>query len=495
MKKPGSLLLFLSLSILLLSSLALSQSFRDVKKQFTAAFKPEVDAAERMSAVAAVAAFDDKEGAKLLVSGVAKSQDILEPIQELRRQLVEGDGWEILGRDPRPELLRLKNAVDSELRVLDAIFVALTKMKSARAMAWFVKDGLFKGKHWKSRETVVLVLMEKCDPETIEPLTRVLRDKDAHVRTAAAMALGKLKAYEATEDLVTVLRDKSWAVRAAAVEALGAIGSPEVVGPLIARIGKESGRLKEDIADILTKLTRQKFGPIAESWEHWWEDHMEEFLGSPEFETGTEPEGEEPAEPGPEDEGYYGIPIRTRAAIFIIDVSESMSYSAVEYQEKPKPGEISRLELAKRELLRSLRHFGKSSTFSIISFNDRVFMWRKDPVAGNRKNRDDAETWVRRLKPSSTTNIYQALETAFRMAGMGAGDKSYAVGADTIFLMSDGSPTNADSSADDWTKITRAVREWNKLGRVRIHTIGLLGHNVEFMSKLASENGGRYVSR
>ena len=122
-------------------------------------------------------------------------------------------------------------------------------------------------------------------------------------------------------------------------------------------------------------------------------------------------------------------------------------------------------------------------------------MWRKNPVAGNRKNRDKAETWVRGLKPSSTTNIYAALETAFRMAGMGGNDKAYAIGADTIFLMSDGSPTNADSSADDWTKITRAVREWNNLGRVRVHTIGLLGHNVEFMSQLATENGGRYVSR
>jgi hypothetical protein len=474
--------------------MAFSQSFRDAKKQFDAAYKPEVEASERLAAVQAVGAYDYKDAAKLLLSGISKSQEIVEPMQEFRRQLVEGDGWEIMGRDPRPELLRLKNAIDAELKVIDAIFAALVKMDGAQTMAWFLKDGLFRQKHWKSRETVALVLREKADPETIEPLTRALRDKDARVRTAVALALGRLKAHEATEDLVTLLRDKSWTVRAAAVDALGEIGTKEVVGPLVARIGKESGRLQEDIAEILKKLTGMKFGNVAESWERWWEEHMEEYLGSPEFETGTEPE-DEPAEPGPEDENYYGMPIRTRAAIFILDISESMSYSAVEFQEKPKPGEISRLELAKREALRALRHFGKNSSFSLIAFNDRVFMWKKNLVKGNRQNRDDAETWIRNLKPASTTNIYAALQVAFRMAGTGEADKTYGLSADTIFLMSDGSPTNADSSADDWTKITRAVREWNKLGRIRIHTIGLKGHNVEFMSTLARENGGRYVSR
>ena len=490
MKRPVIILL----AVLLFSSLALSDGFRDAKKQFDDAYTTGVEPAERLAAVLAVGAYDYKDAAKLLLSGIAKSQDIIEPMQETRRQLVEGDGWEIMGRDPAPELLRLKNAIDAELQVIDAIFQSLVKMKTAAVMAWYVKDGLFREKHWKSRETVALVLREKADPNTIEPLTRALRDKDARVRTAVALALAKLKAHEATEDLVTLLRDKSWAVRAAVVEALGAIGTKEVVGPLIARIGKESGRLQEDIAEILKELTGQKFGTEAKSWERWWEEHMEEYLGSPEFKTGTDPEGE-PAEPGPEDEGYYGMPIRTRAAIFIIDISESMSYSSVEYQEKPKPGEISRLELAKREALRALRFFGKDSSFGLIAFHSRIFMWKKNLVSGNRQNRDDAETWIRNLKPAETTNIYAAMETAFRMAGTGQTDKNYGLGADTIFLLSDGSPTNADSSADDWTKITRACREWNKLGRIRIHTIGLKGHNVEFMSTLAHENGGKYVSR
>jgi HEAT repeats/von Willebrand factor type A domain/PBS lyase HEAT-like repeat len=494
--KTQRLPLLILLSLLCLCTLALPQAadFREAKKQFLAAFKSEIPPEERMTAVAAVAAFDYKDAAKLLVSGIGLSQEILEPLQKLRLELVEGDGWEIMGRDPAPELQRLKDAVDAELKVQDAIFEGLVKMNHHKVMEYFVKEGLFREKHWRARETVALVLVEKADPETIEPLSRALRDKDAHVRTAAATALGKMKATEATEDLADLLKDRTWTVRAAAIDALGAIGTKDVVEPLIGRVGKENGRILEDLVEILARLTGQKFGPIPESWERWWEEHKEEYLGDPEFETGTAPEAGDDEEPGPDDENYYGLPIRTNKAVFIIDISESMSYSAVEYQEKPKPGEISRLELAKRELLRALRHFGKDSSFSIIAFNNRVFMWRKGLVAGVRKNRDAAEEWVRKLRPSETTNIYAALEVAFRMAGTGA-DKDYALGADTIFLMSDGSPTNADASVDDWTKITRAVRKWNHLGRIRIHTIGLLGHNVEFMSQLAAENGGRYVSR
>jgi hypothetical protein len=87
------------------------------------------------------------------------------------------------------------------------------------------------------------------------------------------------------------------------------------------------------------------------------------------------------------------------------------------------------------------------------------------------------------------------LAAAFRLAGLGARDKNYELGADTIFLLSDGSPTTPDGQLDDWEKIIRAVREWNKLKRVVIHTIGIGGHNVAFMSTLASENGGTYVAR
>jgi hypothetical protein len=172
-----------------------------------------------------------------------------------------------------------------------------------------------------------------------------------------------------------------------------------------------------------------------------------------------------------------------------------MSYSAVDYREKPEPGAPDRLEIAKREFIRALGNFNSKASFGLIVFNHRVRYWRKTMVRATKKNKEAAKRWVQKLEPADTTNIYAALEAAFGMAGMGARDRNYAMGADTIYLMSDGAPTNEDASADDPERILRAVREWNQLARVKIHTIGLLGHDVDFMSELARQNHGHYTSR
>ena len=116
-------------------------------------------------------------------------------------------------------------------------------------------------------------------------------------------------------------------------------------------------------------------------------------------------------------------------------------------------------------------------------------------VPSNAAMKKEVEAWIKGLSAASSTNIYDALDSAFRVAGMGARDRHYDLGADTIFLLSDGSPTKPDGTADDWEKILRAVNEWNRLKRVVVHTIGIGGHNAAFMSRLARENGGTYVAR
>jgi hypothetical protein len=70
---------------------------------------------------------------------------------------------------------------------------------------------------------------------------------------------------------------------------------------------------------------------------------------------------------------------------------------------------------------------------------------------------------------------------------------------DTIILMSDGAATDNSfpkSNLMDPEVILQHVREWNPHKRIVIHTIAVdMVEGVEFMKKLAAENGGTYLDR
>jgi hypothetical protein len=62
-----------------------------------------------------------------------------------------------------------------------------------------------------------------------------------------------------------------------------------------------------------------------------------------------------------------------------------------------------------------------------------------------------------------------------------------------IYLVSDGAPTNSKGQAEDPQRTLQAVRQWNAMKRIAIHTIGIgKEHSESFMRTLAEENGGDY---
>jgi len=478
---------------------ALAEDWSSAKSDFESAFRPTRKAAERESAVMAVAFFDTRDAAKLLLSGVGKVDRITAPMIERKTEVDEkieqylgGQMFEQERRLPaeahaavktlKRESGRLQDEITAEAGVLAAIEDGLSSLRDKDAVKYLYEKALSGGKSWKARQIVASALEEIADPASAKYLVRALKDKDARVRMTAAITCGKMKVSGALKGLLGMLKEKTWTARSAAIEALGDIGEKGAVGPLINQISKEEGRLREDCGRALQKLTGQKFGSTEAAWRRWWEEHKSEYGGEDGEELGGHPVGR-----GGRDGGYYGIPIETSRAIFVVDVSGSMSGEG-------RSG-VTKIQSAKNELMRVVKNFAPKGAFNLIVFNDIVKKWQDRMMPANKGNKKAALDWVKNLEAASSTNIFDAMETAFRVAGMGATDKNYGLGADTIFLLSDGSPTKPDGGMDDWEKIIKAVREWNRLKRITIHTIGIGDHNAAFMSTLAMENGGTYVAR
>jgi hypothetical protein len=481
----------LILGLLLLGTVTRADDFAAMRQSLQNAYNAG-NAADRLVAVKSVASFGDERSVRLLVSYIPKQIRLIDALVAEREAIRNGRSKEVGNRSPGPFLLVVKKKLDDEYKVIQAIETDASRSSKTRR-----PSSTWPRRRCSARGTGKPVRWSPgCWPhrraERHPAARQGLRDKDARVKTAALLSLGALRAEEEVKAILKVLEDKDWMVRSAAIEALGKIRDSRAIEPLLERLEAEEGILRDDTAKALERITGQELGDAIQAWKAWWAKNRTRVLA------GERPESEPEKPPPPnsaEKDRYHELVIKSKRTIFIIDVSESMSYSTEEYQEKPKRGEISRLQLAQRELARTLRKYGENGTFAVIAFHTLVKAWRPGMVKATRVMKEDSAEWVEALVPTGTTNIYAALELAFQMAGMGVYDKYYPPAADTIYLLSDGAPTNEDLSADDFERILRAVREWNRLGRMKIHTIGLKGHSVEFMSRLAKENGGTYVSK
>ncbi|HUQ88589.1 MAG TPA: HEAT repeat domain-containing protein [Vicinamibacterales bacterium] len=99
----------------------------------------------------------------------------------------------------------------------------------------------------------------------VEPLVQLLSDKAANLRMHAALALGELKAQEATPELVTALNDPDENVRFHAIEALGRIGAAESVDPLAKIAGSDNFFLAFAAIDALGKTDDARVSPLMVS--------------------------------------------------------------------------------------------------------------------------------------------------------------------------------------------------------------------------------------
>ncbi len=416
--------------------------------------------------------------------------------------------------------------------VLLACLGALRRLASKEAVAEMTRTARAKGENPRVRCYAIWGLATSGD---LKDLTELVEDRLVMVSLAAVDALAERGDAASLPLLLKLLsEDRTWEIKLQALRGVEKAGTDNEVEALIAGLGKcraDEGRLKDQLIRTLQKLTGveiQSDDPNA--WMAAWTAKKD----------GKEPaEGQTIAEPTE----FYGLKTRSTRLVFVLDRTGSMMAPGSEParsvfklppeavgNEKEAPQEkaardecgkiqkrwadkkaATRMDVAKKELINTVYVLHPKVHFNVVWYESVPKPWKPELVPASWLNKLDCLKETERLEASGPTNIWDALELAFKMLETGpkrdvvALDKkaNYATslgGADTFFLMTDGQPN--EGRVQDPAEILAELRKVNQLRKVTLHTVCVgdpVGGDPKaspdpvFLRKLAEENGGDFV--
>lgn len=319
------------------------------------------------------------------------------------------------------------------------------------------------------------------DPKWIDELLAMTKGEDPDVRNMALQQLGRTSDKKFLPKIVEALDDKDWSTRLAALDALEAMKTKDAIAPIIARMGKEEGRMLAEFSAALYRMTGQPFEDNAAAWDNWWKNAGEKFeLMTPEKLAKVKASADEwrLKQATRVQSKFFGIRIVSHKVIFVIDVSGSMDRPVENFEGKSG---MSRIDVAKAETDKAIQSLEAGSFFNIITFSTGVDHWVEGGLkAASQKNRDDAQAFIDKTGAGGGTSTYDALKEAFKDPDV-----------DTIFFMSDGEPTTGEET--DPVIIREHVKQWNEHRGIVINAIAIGGkHDV--LQWLAEDSGGTYKS-
>ncbi|MHC4778958.1 MAG: HEAT repeat domain-containing protein [Planctomycetota bacterium] len=297
-----------------------------------------------------------------------------------------------------------------------------------------------------------------------ETALEILSSWNSDRRIQAVVLLGRQGERGAVPVIVPLLKDSSWSLRSAAIGALGDIRHVGSILPLIERVSREKGRLLDEVAMALHRITGLDFGSDSKLWRKWWEDKGADFEVAPIVKGGLG------AHKAVTMATYHDLPITSTRIVFLLDVSGSMQ------NEMGSRGRSTRLDYCKWELNKTILRLPKGVVFNIVTFDTLVRSWEGSVVAATKGNKKRATQFVDFHKGTGGTNMAGALKKAFKDSK-----------ADTFYLLSDGLPDGDPAALLRWLKETHATQ------RVVIHTIGVgdAGRG-SFLKKVAHLTGGTF---
>lgn len=376
-------------------------------------------------------------------------------------------------------------------------------------------------KDWELKRAIAAALGGIKAPEGVGVLTGLLVDKDPTLRIIACDSLAEIGRPDLYKDVIldVMATDDDWQVRAAAISAVRKMRFKEAIQPLIDRLREEEGRLRGDAYAALKDITFCTYDEDPEVWQKFW-DGAKDTWQLPDYEKimaardKRAKEGTRYTNPAAQ---FIGIPTKSKRIIFVIDISGSMETQVVEIDRFRANGKdyanFQRLEIVKTELISTIENLEDGVYFNILSFATDTDWWKKRLVPSNILNRNSAVKFVRRLKPlggamagfrsragltanleEGKTNTYGALMAALGVDEDDAGgsyDRRLTSEVDTIYFLSDGSPTVG--KVIDKDEIRAEVKRANKVRKIVLHTIAIGDFRKDFMKALAKENNGVYV--
>ncbi len=262
------------------------------------------------------------------------------------------------------------------------------------------------------------------------------------------------------------LSHKQWELRSLAFRYLARCRDVTSIPLLIARYGREDGRLAAELDTALFVHTGTRMWKRVD-WESWWNKHKTGFaLPHPDSVKG----GGTTA--GGKTVSYHDIPVVSSRIAFVVDHSGSMN-AQIGTDKK-----YTRLDAAKEQLVRVVQALPKDTSLNLIAYDSNIQPLFDDLRKLDDETREKVLKTAQKLALGSGTNIFDALEKALNDPLV-----------DTIYLLTDGQPTEGRLRNPD--DIIDEVQRMNRTRQVVVHCIGL-GIDSDLLKRLAAVTGGSY---
>lgn len=359
--------------------------------------------------------------------------------------------------------------------------------------------------------------------EALAALTKIrASDTVAAMRSRALAALCSFKVVEMKDAVVASLSDPAWEVRALAAAICVRAKLVEAAGALVLGLEKEDGRLRKDFDDALLALVGVRFYGDAALAKQWWAanqtsvaEKAKALADAGEYdkpvgpiETWDAPD----AATGEADKAkgvtssFYGISTPSRRILIVADISFSMADPAgakpaaptgTGKDAYPAPTGSAKIDIARWQLHRAVAALPKDASFDFVVFSESYKLWQPEMTEATDGAKAKAHDFIDAIKPNGTTNICDTLEKVFDLAVAGpAGGRGKAardgLGADTVYLMTDGNPNRGRIT--DGAALVDSLIARNRSARLVIHTIGIgEAAGSSLLQTLAKRTGGQYV--